>query len=207
MLGLHVLLCGTTDSHKHFHPYSLNICTIETEADFCFMYSIKKVSKSLLDFEYRSNCLFADAAPAIHNGFKLPFGYKSLEEFKRVICWSHCERNCEEKSNGIGQQVRDSILSDIKKIQVMPNTESFSCAIKLFFDKWQQNDEATVFLKHFKNEWVDKNCTWYEGFALGQIPSTDNGLERLNREIKERHTLRERMRVSQYLIKDWDRYK
>ena len=170
------------------------------------LHAIKKVSKSLFDFEYRPNCLVAYTAPAIHNGFKLAFGYKSLEEFKRVIFWSHCESNCEEKSNGIGQQVRDSILSDIK-IQVMPNTESFNCAIKLFFDNWQQNDEATVFLKHFKNEWVDKNCTWYEGFALGQIPSTDNGLERLNREIKERHTLRERMRVSQYLIKDWDRYK
>ena len=79
----------------------------------------------------------------------------------------------------------------------------------MFFDKWQQNDEATVFLKHFKNEWVDKNCTWYEGFALGQIPSIDNGLERLYREIKERHTLRKRMPLVQYLInavqiiKDW----
>ena len=74
-----MLLYGKTDSNKHFHPYSLKICTNETEAEVCFMLNgIKKVSKSLFDFEYRPNCLVANAALAIHNGSKLAFGYKSL---------------------------------------------------------------------------------------------------------------------------------
>ena len=153
----------------------------------------------MFDYNYRPNCLIADAAPAIHNGFKLAFDYTNLGEFHRIICWSHCERNCEEKSNGITQSIRESVLNDIKKMQAMPNSESFNQAVKLFMDKWQTNLEVSSFLKPFKSEWLDKNGTWYEGFASGHIPSHDNGLERLNLEIKERHTLRERMPIGQYL--------
>ena len=85
--GLPVLLCGTTDLHKHFHPFSLNICTNETETDFCFMiYSIKKACFSFYQYDYKPNTLIADAAPAITNGFMLAFGYSSISEFNRVMC-------------------------------------------------------------------------------------------------------------------------
>ena len=39
-------------------------------------------------FEYKPNCLIADAAPAIHNGFMAAFEYTRLDEFYRVMCWS-----------------------------------------------------------------------------------------------------------------------
>ena len=51
---------------------------------------------------------------------------------------------------------------------------------------------------------LDKNCGWYEGFADGNIPSTDNGLESVNRVIKDSHTLRDRMPISQYLVNAMD---
>jgi hypothetical protein len=40
-------------------------------------------------FEYKPNCLITDAAPAIHNGFMAAFEYTRLDEFYRVMCWSH----------------------------------------------------------------------------------------------------------------------
>ena len=49
------------------------------------------------------------------------------------------------------------------------------------------------FLNHFKDQCIDRNPGWYEGFSNGNIPSTDNGLESTNKTIKETHTLRERM--------------
>jgi hypothetical protein len=91
--GFPVLLCGTTDSKKQFHPFSINICTNETEVDYEFMFTaIKKAAKSFFDFDYRADCLIADAAPAIHNGFMNAFQYTKLDEFMRIMCWSHVER-------------------------------------------------------------------------------------------------------------------
>ena len=81
--------------------------------------------------------------------------------------------------------------------------------IKIFFAKWSENLLVEGFLNHFRKEWVEKNNGWYEGFTDGDIPSTDNGLEAENRVVKDNHTLRERMPISQYLInaynmiRDW----
>ena len=155
--------------------------------------------------------LIADAAPAIHNGFMKAFEYNSIDEFKRVMCWSHVDRNCENQLKSTPVEIRDSILDDIKAIQVMPSTEAYNCAVEMFFLKWEEEPKVKDFLAHFKREWIDKNSGWYEGFCEGNIPSTDNGLESLNGKIKSKNTLRERMGVGQYLgnartmVTDWSK--
>ena len=111
----------------------------------------------------------------------------------------------------ISAEIKDSILDDIKSIQVMPSNKAFSVALEKFFEKWEDEPRVKGFLEHFKKEWVDKNNGWYEGFCDGNIPSTDNGLESLNCKIKSKNTLRERMSVGQYLgnanamVTDWSK--
>ena len=93
----------------------------------------------------------------------------------------------------------------------MPSTKAFNVAVEKFFEKWEDEPKVKDFLSHFKNEWLDKNNGWYEGFCDGNIPSTDNGLESLNGKIKSKNTLRERMNVGQYLgnasamVTDWSK--
>jgi hypothetical protein len=153
--GYPVLICGTTDKHKQFHPFSLNICSHETEDDYAFMFAaIRKAAKKFYDYEYRANTLIADAAPAIHNGFMKAFNYSSLHDFKRVMCWSHVYRNCEGKLKSIQADIRDSILEDIKAIQAMPSTKAFNVAVEKFFEKWE--DEPKV-----KDFFSTCSCTWY----------------------------------------------
>ena len=140
--GFPVLLCGTTDAQKRFHPFSLSICSNETEEDFYFIFNaVKKAAKTIYNYEYKPNILIADAAPAIHNGFMAAFSYKSLDEFFRVMCWSHVERNCEDNLKSLEyRDIREEVLNDIKLIQLMPSTAAFNHAISLFFDKWGKND-------------------------------------------------------------------
>jgi hypothetical protein len=92
------------------HEYSINICTTETDADFAFMF--RAIINALFvhhdKFEYKPNCLIADAAPAIHNGFMA--AQVSLDEFCRVMCWSHVERNCEEWMRSIEHETREKIF-------------------------------------------------------------------------------------------------
>jgi hypothetical protein len=74
-------------------------------------------------------------------------------------------------------------------------------SINAFVEKWSKSNDSNiiVFLKHFKTEWIEStNSGWYEGAAIG-IPSTDNGLESTNAQIKRHHTLGERMNVAEYL--------
>ena len=106
--------------------------------------------------------------------------------FYRVVCWSHVDRNCQEKTNGIPEETKDKIIADIHSIQIMPSTKAFEKAIELFFIKWESEESSLskAFLEHFKKEWVDKNSGWYEGFSDGNVPSTDNGLESVNGKIK-----------------------
>jgi hypothetical protein len=95
-----VLICGTTDSKKHFHPFSVNICSNETWEDYFFMFcAMKKSLYSFYIFEYRPNILIADAAPAITNGFMKAFDYESEDEFIRVMCWAHVDRWDKWKDN------------------------------------------------------------------------------------------------------------
>ena len=99
------------------------------------------------------------------------------------MCWSHFERNCEVKRNGLESDTRNDFLRDIKKVQIMPSTDSFYKAVSLFFKTRIKIASVEIFLNHFKKEWIDKNNGWVEGFTDGNIPSSDNCLEAENRVV------------------------
>ena len=52
------------------------------------------------------------------------FELKSLDEFFRVMCWSHVERNCEENLRSYNSEIREEILKDIRGIQAVSYTHS-----------------------------------------------------------------------------------
>lgn len=49
-------------------------------------------------------------------------------------------------------------------------------------------------MQYFENEWLKKNCNWFEAFAQ-HVPSTNNALEAFNRTIEAEHTFRERLDI------------
>ena len=65
------------------------------------------------------------------------------------MCWSHVDRNCENQLKSTPVEIRDSILDDIKAIQVMPSLEAFNYAVELFFYKWEEEPKVKYFLVHF----------------------------------------------------------
>ena len=144
--------------------------------------------------------MIADAAEAITNGFKSAFGYKSNDEFTRIMCWAHVLKAVEKRVKDIKEKEREEILEDIISMQTAHNKEMFKLLQELFFKKWADRDTSIdKFLDYFEKEWINShNCNWYEGAALN-IPSTDNGLESNNGVIKLVHTLRQRMAVNVYL--------
>lgn len=168
--------------------------------DFDFIFSsLKNSLKRIHNYDYKPSILIADGAEAITNGFKKAFGYNSIDEFTRIMCWAHVVKAIEKRLNGIDE--KDDIFSDILNLQQSHCPDLFNHLVKLFFEKWNEKKKTDIdkFLAYFRSEWIDSsNNKWYEGAALN-IPSTDNGLESVNGKIKLVFTLRQRMSVNEYL--------
>ncbi len=133
----------------------------------------------------------ADASTAITNGFETVFG----SEFVRVTCWAHANRAYEKRLLTVKDEKSRKVLNDeIHLLQLCHDKESFQQMCKLWLKKWKGNNDAKEFMSYFKDTWLDRNEGWYEGHAPG-YPSTNNGLESINRCIKDEHTLRSRLRL------------
>lgn len=91
--GYPLLLVGTTDSNRRFHPIGTCVSTNERSADFEFMFRTMKNSLiEIFDFHMNPRVLICDAAKSIqciHNGFKSVFGDRD----NIIMCWAHIRRN------------------------------------------------------------------------------------------------------------------
>lgn len=85
---------------------------------------------------------------------------------------------------------------ELDKLQLAKSPEDFEVAAKLFMDEWRLKYPKLID-DYFEPEWIIKNRNWYEGFRA-KTPSTNNALESTNNVIKNEHTMRERLDVSQF---------
>jgi len=177
------------------------VCSTETEKDFEFIFKTLKSHTLNLN----PSVLIADCAEAITNGFIAAFG----NNFTRVHCWFHVMKKLKEKlSVTVDAETKQQILSDIRIIQVSSTKSEFQTACSLFLKKWAKNDRVRPFLNYFEAEYLNSRSGWYEGVAPG-FPSTNNGLESLNNQIKEEGTLRNKLPLCEFmncisrLIRNW----
>lgn len=88
--GFPILLFGTTDSNRKFHPFGASVCTNERAEDFEFIFqSLKDKVMELFEIEIDPGVLICDAADSIHNGWKKVF---PLHGNDVIMCWAHVRR-------------------------------------------------------------------------------------------------------------------
>ena len=86
--GHPILIVGTTDKDKSFHPIGVAFCCNEKEEAFKFIFqSINDCVTEIYNFDYQPTILVADASEAITNRFTSVFN----ELLLRVMCWFHNE--------------------------------------------------------------------------------------------------------------------
>lgn len=84
--GFPVLIVGTTDKNRRFHPICLGVATNERQEDFQTMFQgIKDKVMQLYDYTMKPRVLICDAAQSIKNPFSDVFG----EEPTIRMCWAH----------------------------------------------------------------------------------------------------------------------
>ena len=90
-----LILVGTTDLNKEFHPFGIMLTKLEKSRDYAFMFAcVKDLAKKILAYEYNPRILVADSAKSITKGFKKVFKLN-----KRIDCWAHVDRNIEKNIN------------------------------------------------------------------------------------------------------------
>jgi hypothetical protein len=194
--GYPVLLVGTTDKARMFHPFGVALCCSEKEEAFSFIFkSIKESLFSIYNYDYEPNILVADAAEATRNAFKNVFN----ELLYRVMCWFHMRKAYEDHSSyaAIEKQFKEQIKQDIYTLQLCDSEEIFNAAYMLFKKKWLKKSKAVdeFINEYFDKVWIQQHPGWYESFAPG-IPGTNNGLESNNGFIKEQSTLKKDYRLA-----------
>jgi hypothetical protein len=196
--GFPVIIVGTTDKDRHFHPFGLSVSTNEKKEDFKFVFNaVKEAVEIQHKISFQPNVLVCDAAKSIQNAFLEIFGSQSVVR----MCWAHAKKNIVKHVDKlITKEHRIEILNDVDLIQLATSPEIFQRVSAMFLEKWSTYVD---FCEYFKKEWIQLNPNWFEGVANG-TQSTNNALEAFNRVIKDSNTLRERLSLGHFLTKAID---
>lgn len=188
-----LMVYGTVDRMKRFHPLAYACCSHEKTHDYNFIFeSIKNAIKTHLDKDFEPEKLIADGADSIRNAFYASFETAELD----IMCYAHVVRNCNKRPFA-SKINKGLIMDDIHKMQLAPNRAAFNMMTSLFCAKWKQLEPD--FVTYFEKEWLASHCNWFEG-AAKYTPSTNNALESHNAVIKRLITLRRRLPMNQFLV-------
>lgn len=192
-LGFPLMVLGTVDRAKHFHPFVYACCSHERTTDYEFVFDcVKKAIKSHFQKEFEPETLIADGADPIRNAWYLVYETAKLD----VMCYAHVIRNC-RKRPFTSKTNKSLILEDIRMMQLAPCSASFKMMATLFCEKWKQVEAD--FVAYFNKEWLGVHHNWFEG-AADYTPSTNNGQESHNATIKKKITLRRRLPMNEFVV-------
>lgn len=207
--GYPVLVLGTCDQAKQFHPITFMLAQGETEEDYTYLLrKTRFVLQNISDCSVQPDAVIADGAAVITNAVTNVFG----DTVGRGMCWAHCIRKVDERLRSVSSPHKEALREDICFLQLSSSTEVFNKTTQMFFGKWDvcMNSDVQVFLTYFTQQWIDLRPNWYEGFAPNG-PSTNNGLEATNRYFKEKTTFREKLPLNEFLLsiqrtlEDWSK--
>lgn len=106
--GFPVLIAGTTDCSRVFHPFVLSVTTGETAQDFEFIFrAIRKFHT-----DWTPTVLLADGADAITKGFTSVFG----EPLVRLMCYFHVTENAEKYLKPLRDSTANQLKEDIRTL-------------------------------------------------------------------------------------------
>lgn len=192
-MGFPLVVLGTVDRKKHFHPMLYGCTSHETTDDYIFVFNSIKIGAATYfpSNNFSPKTLIADGADQIRSAY-----YKVFECAERdIMCFAHVVRNIRKRPFA-AKLNKALIIDDIRRMQLAPSPSAFGVMSKLFITKWQ--DIEPNFVSYFQQQWLGTHVNWYEGEAH-YTPSTNNALESHNSVIKKKITFRRRLPLEEFL--------
>jgi len=112
--GYPLMLVGTTDQDRAFHPFGVAVCKSEHTDDYEFIFD----AFHRADLQWKPKVLLADASEAITASFRRVFGEPSV----RGMCYFHVLHNIEKylkilTKNGVCGHIK----TDLAVLQMCEN--------------------------------------------------------------------------------------
>lgn len=192
-MGFPLIIMGTVDRAKQFHPLIYACSSNERTEDYEFVFrSVKDAIRMHIKKIFRPMTLVADGADAIRSAFYAIFPNAVMD----IMCFAHVLRNI-RKRPFVSKNNKSLIIDDIKKMQLAASRQAFDDMTKLFCEKWCSLEEN--FVDYFKAQWLGTHSNWFEGAAV-YTPSTNNALESHNAVIKRKITFRKQLPLNKFLL-------
>lgn len=126
--GYSVLIVGTSDKNRVFHPFAVAVSKSESSEDLAFVFNAVRS----FNLEWQPTILLADACEAITKGFEQVFGVPET----RLMCFFHVLKNLEKflkllTKGGMCVKLKD----DIHALQTAQDDVTFSKGCELFLKK------------------------------------------------------------------------
>jgi hypothetical protein len=130
--GFPVIVTGSTDHAKAFHPSSIGFASNETCEDYAFFFNSIKNWCEKLSIPFDPLVLISDASEAITNGFNSVFKKRC-----NVMCYAHMKRCVDKKVEKIvnAYPVVDFVKYFVPKLQICPTPQLFEIGINFFIDQ------------------------------------------------------------------------
>lgn len=130
--GFPLIVFGTVDRLKRFHPAAYACCTNETTADCEFVFeAIRDTIQIFCGQNFEPEILIADGADAIRNAFYNTFASAVID----IMCFAHVIMNVRKRTFKTKTN-KQLVLDDIRKIQLASNKNTFLMMTKLMCEKW-----------------------------------------------------------------------
>lgn len=114
--GFPVIVIGTTDEEKRFHPLFFLCVKTETTKDYEFAFkALKKAVETYFDTPFNPEYVIADGAPAIKNAF---FNVFPDSAKAHIMCFAHVMRNVRKFKFDDAKANTNKILEDIRHLQL-----------------------------------------------------------------------------------------
>lgn len=159
----------------------------------------------LSTYGYEPSVVLADGSAAISKAIRDTF-----PKAVRAMCYAHTKRQARKRvRSGVLAPFREDILNDIELVRYARSRDEFELRRNLKAQNCLTHRQSLVsremleswppdFADYFRSTWVNSDiCLWYE--AATAFCSTNNGLERANRDVKENQTLRRKWPFPQWL--------
>jgi hypothetical protein len=107
--------------------------------------------------------IMADAAEAITNGIE----ESGIIIIIRGMCWFHCKKSVDKQIIKVkDSNKRSAIITSIICLQLSQTPAIFKAASKLFLNEYilDEDEDVRIFIKYFKDNWIDINSNWFEGY-------------------------------------------
>lgn len=193
--GFPVVVVGTSDRDKQFHPICLFVTSneYETKEDYKLIFGcLRQKIPYYFGKRFNPKFLVNDASDSIQRAFQETFTSGKIR-----ICWGFARKVIKSHAKlVVDKQTQKEMFADLEMLHTITRKGAFNAGMYFFMKKYQ---EYTDFIDYLNEEWILKNRNWYLGAVPG-TPPTNSTFNQYIRELRAKKVINDDQNLVNFLL-------